>query len=176
MVVDLVKLRLPIEQDHILFYEACRTKDHFRIVIFEYIKALSHEPNKFFSSYDKTDQLNMIEKIDKMISYDFASIATAEHLTLNSLDRKNSLRGYLFHQHSEKEIVSYIYNVKEWGKFFKIKRVCFKFEPHFSAGNLEEFTNEVSYILGKRLTNNIFIKQLEGEIRSSDKIEDCDTF
>lgn len=79
--------------------------------------------------------------MDKLISYNFITIVN-ENLKISTPQpiRQNPLNCHLFQQHSQKEIVSYIYNIKEWGKFFKLKRLCFKFQPEYNPQALEEVT------------------------------------
>ena len=43
------------------------------------------------------------------------------------------------HQAHQNEIINYISNYKDWGRFFKIKRIYFRFEPFVASSTIEEF-------------------------------------
>lgn len=81
-----------------MYYEASRIKNNFRIVIYELVKGKEGNQS-FVSSYDKSDQLNMIEKMDKITSYNFRTIAN-DNLALQA--RKNTASFHLFQEHNQK--------------------------------------------------------------------------
>lgn len=62
----------------------------------------------------------------------------------------------------------------EWGKYFKIRRVCFRFTPELTPAYLQEFFNEISYILGRKIGSCTFVRQSEGE-RRSEKVDDIES-
>lgn len=64
--------------------------------------------------------------MDKLNSYNFVTLIN-ENLKINYKSKPNILNSYLFHEKNQSEILNYLCNYREWGKFFKLKRSCFKF-------------------------------------------------
>lgn len=85
-----------------LFYEANRIQNSFKIVIYEILKLTPQDNKAFVSNRDKSEQLNMIEKMDKLISFNFITIVN-ENLKISSPQpyRQNLLSSHLFQQHNQ---------------------------------------------------------------------------
>ena len=151
-----VKLRLHLNNNSFLFYEANRNQNNFIITIYQNTAVGLN--NKDISNSDKIELASTIEKMDRINSYNFVNLVN-QNFKLKEI-KANSKSSILFFHNNEYEIMNDLCNnIGEWGKYFKIKRICFRFTPELTALFLEEFLNEISFILGRKINNFIFVKQ-----------------
>lgn len=90
---------MPIDNDHYMYYEASRVKSYFQISIHEIAKPEDRK-DVFRIHVDKSEMLNMIEKMDKLNSYNFVTIIN-ENLKINQSCRHTVLNNSLFHQNHQ---------------------------------------------------------------------------
>jgi hypothetical protein len=117
--------------------------------------------------------LSMIEKMDKLNSCNFSGLLNRNLSVKETIKKKSSVISSAFLQgDSQHELMSYICHHREWGKFFKLKRMCFNFEPYLLLTTLEEFKAEAQNVIGQHLVNNIHIRQLDGDARHPERLEE----
>ena len=130
----IVKLRLHLSNNNYLYYQANRSQNHFIVTIYQYNQN-GYNIQKDLSNNDKIELTNMIEKMDKINSYNFFNLLNRNFkLRESKSNAKNSL--FFFHNLEYQIMNDLCQNIGEWGKYFKIKRICFRFTPFINANFL----------------------------------------
>jgi hypothetical protein len=155
-----VRLRLQLSPGNFLYYEASRNQNNFLISIYQNAQ---EQVQKDLGNNDKAELAAVTERLDRINSFNFGNLLGQNYRFREAKSSKNSL---LFVNQEHEVVQQLCANSNEWGKYFKLKRICFRFTPELNSLYLQEFVNEISFILGRKISHTTFVKQSEGERRS----------
>jgi hypothetical protein len=163
-----VKLRLQLSPNNFLYYEASRNQNSFIISIYLNLQENAH---KDVAGNDKAELAAVTERMDRINCYNFGNLLGQSYRLRETKSSKNSM---LFVNHEHDAVQQLCASSGEWGKYFKLRRICFRFTPELNTLYLQEFFNEISFILGRKISHSTFVKQSEGE-RKCEKVDDIDS-